>query len=538
VLEKVFGSPKLAKQFLFFFTYIAFLGFNLPKNNSFVDMIFILAILILLVLSARKGNESRIAKQQMISWLLIIALPFFSVLERVTIDVNFASFYYQYYAVQDTYTLCLRSFLILCTAIFLLLTLEYLVKYSALNKINLVEFPIIVGFSLFFILSMLSSFNLFGVYISIEGLTFTLYILAGTNYNSQNCLESGLKYFCLGALSSGLLLFGTALIFIMTGTLDFADLRFIFSSLEELPLLLSFSLIFFFFGFWFKLSIFPCHAWTPDVYEGVLTPVTFFFSTVVKVGVFGILVRVLFFLLGTNVFLFFWKPLFLFAATGSIVFGAFGALIQTKIKRFIGYTAINQMGYLFIGISSGNFLGIQASFLYLFFYLIMAFLFFSVLLYINDFKTGKDIIFISQLRLLGYRHKNISFVLALVLFSMGGIPPLVGFFGKFFLFLSAFQAGNHSLVFLGSIMNIFSAFYYLRLIKCMFFEISPVLGKVSVISFSTGFSAAWPFIFDGVLLFFLFILIVSPFFLNEVLSYFYWVSISVVDINLNKDDFF
>ena len=196
------------------------------------------------------------------------------------------------------------------------------------------------------------------------------------------------------------------------------------------------------------------------------------------------------------------------------------------------------MGYLFIGISSGNFVGIQASFLYLFFYLVMGFLFFSILLYINDFKTGKDIVFIRQLRLLGSQHKNISFVLALVLFSMGGIPPLVGFFGKFFLFLSAFQAGNHSLVVLGSIMNVFSAFYYLRLIKCMFFEITPVAGQVSVMSFSTGFSELWPFIFDGILLFFLFILLVSPFFLNEVLSYFYWVSISAVDINLNKDDFF
>jgi NADH-quinone oxidoreductase subunit N len=146
------------------------------------------------------------------------------------------------------------------------------------------------------------------------------------------------------------------------------------------------------------------------------------------------------------------------------------------------------MGYLFIGISSGNLLGIQASITYLFFYLIMGFLFFSILLYINDFKTGKDIIFINQLKLLSYHHKNIAFVLALVLFSMGGIPPLVGFFGKFFLFLSAFQAGNHSLVFLGSIMNIFSAFYYLRLVKCMFFEVNSFTQKGSVVFFSTGFS--------------------------------------------------
>jgi len=154
-------------------------------------------------------------------------------------------------------------------------------------------------------LLLVSSFDLFGAYVSLEGLTFSLFTLAGLNSKTQNSSESGIKYFCLGALSSGFLLFGISLVFIITKSLDFLEVRFLFSLVKELPLLLSFALIFVFFGLWFKLSIFPCHAWTPDVYEGVLTPVTFFFATVVKLGVFIFFTRVLFFLLGSNIFYFF-----------------------------------------------------------------------------------------------------------------------------------------------------------------------------------------------------------------------------------------
>jgi NADH-quinone oxidoreductase subunit N len=167
---------------------------------------------------------------------------------------------FEVYTTFDAYTGVVRSYLVLCTLLFLFLTLEYLLHYSELNNIDLKEFPLVICFALSFMLLLVSSCNLFGAYVSLEGVTFSLYILAGMNYNSQNSLEAGIKYFCLGAMSSGFLLFGTSLVFIMTKTLDFLELRFLFSLLDELPLLLAFALIFIFFGFWFKLSIFPCHT--------------------------------------------------------------------------------------------------------------------------------------------------------------------------------------------------------------------------------------------------------------------------------------
>jgi NADH-quinone oxidoreductase subunit N len=455
----------------------------------------------------------------------IISTQLFGAMGVVTfVGLSFKSadaltlFFHQSYTISNFYTESIKHYLIFCTMFFFLITTEYLVKYSAAKQINLIEFPVVLCFALFFMLLLVSSFNIFGAYVGLEGLTFSLYILAGMNYNSQNALEAGMKYFCLGALSSGILLFGIALTFIIAKTLDFAELRFLFNTVKALPLLLSYSLIFIFFGFWFKLSIFPCHAWTPDVYEGVLTPVTLFLATAVKFGVFAFFVRILFFLLGAKIFLSFWQPVFLVVSAGSIVVGGFGALLQTKLKRFIGYTSINQMGYLLVGVSSGDLAGLQASFLYLFFYIITGFAFFAVLLYVTDFDTGQDILFIQELSLFGSQHRNLSLFLALILFSMAGLPPMAGFFSKFFLFFSAFQAGNHSLVFLGFLMNAISAFYYLRIVKCMFFE-DPQIHEQKPISYFF-FSSTDPTSSIGhdlVLLAFCVILLAAPFFLNHLL---------------------
>jgi NADH-quinone oxidoreductase subunit N len=431
--------------------------------------------------------------------------------------VDTTEFLHQGYIISNFYTITFQWFLTVCTVFFLIITAEYLIKFAVVNEINLIELPLLICFSLFFMLLLVSSFNIFGAYIAIEGLTFSLYILAGMNYKSQNCLEAGMKYFCLGTLASGFFLFGIALVFITTKTLDFSELRFIFNSVEHIPLLVVFALIFIIFGVWFKLSIFPCHIWTPDVYEGVLMPVTLFFSTLVKLSVFAFLVRVLFFLLGAKVFICFWRPVFFVGAVSSILFGGLGALRQTKIKRFIGYTSINQMGYLLIGISSGDFFGLQASFLFLFFYIITGFIFFAILLHISNFTSGKEILFINQLRRFGQEHRHLASVLALVLFSMAGIPPLIGFFGKFFLFFSAFKAGNFILIIFASGMNIVSAFYYLRIVKCMFFE----RVESEQYFFYAGEGSFMPWLLDGTVGFFLLILVLAPVFLNMLLAFFW-----------------
>jgi NADH-quinone oxidoreductase subunit N len=250
-------------------------------------------------------ERHRIVTTYLISYLKLFATTIFFVESSIWFAHEQTKVLQQGYIISNFYTETIKIYLIVCTVFFLLITAEYLFRCARTNGINLIEFPLLVCFALFFMLLLVSSFNLFGAYVAVEGLTFSLYILAGMNYNSQNCLEAGMKYFCLGVLASGFFLFGIALVFITTKTLDFLELRFLFNSVMGLPLLVKFALVFIMFGLWFKLSVCPCQVWTPDVYEGVLTPVTLFFATLVKFGVFVFLVRVLFFLLGTKLFLFF-----------------------------------------------------------------------------------------------------------------------------------------------------------------------------------------------------------------------------------------
>jgi NADH-quinone oxidoreductase subunit N len=173
------------------------------------------------------------------------------------------------------------------------------------------------------------------------------------------------------------------------------------------------------------------------------------------------------------------------------------------------------MGYLLVGLSSGDFLGLQAAFLFLFFYIVTGFLFFAVLLHINDFTLGKEILFINQLNQFGEDHRELAFILALSLFSMAGIPPLVGFFGKFFLFLSAFKVGNFGVVVLASVMNVISAFYYLRLVKCMFFD----EGEARYLFYAGAGETFHPWLLDGTIAFFLAFLLLAPVFLNTLLVF-------------------
>lgn len=214
-----------------------------------------MSILALLIFAATRQafgfSWTYVEKYKIVSKRLIfvLAVVFFTHFVFLSAGGSGTMYYQQHYLVSDYYTRSIRAYLLCCAILFLLLTSEYLILYSVKRQINLVEFPLIIGFALFFMLLFVCSFNVFGSYVSLEGITFSLYILAGMNYNSQNSLEAGMKYFCLGALSSGFLLFGIALTFIMTKTLDFGELRFLFERTEELPLLLSFALIFIFFGF-------------------------------------------------------------------------------------------------------------------------------------------------------------------------------------------------------------------------------------------------------------------------------------------------
>ena len=342
-------------------------------------------------------------------------------------------------------------------------------KYKLILKTKIILLPelfIILGFSVLFLLFLTSTNDFFGFYLTLEGLSFTLYILAGMLHSSLISIESAIKYFALGGVSSGIFLFGISWLFGVTGSLNFLEIQLFFSNYVdffELKIILCFIL----FGFFFKLSVFPCHWWVADVYEGIWTPITAFFAIVIKAGLFLFFFRLLYVVL--NLTLISLQPLLLFAACGSLFIGTFGALKQTRIKRFIAYTSISQVGFIFLGVACCSLNGLIAALLYLLLYIIMSILFFSLLLKTEHILTIKNITFLSDLYSFDLYNQKEMKILSVVLFSMAGIPPLGGFFGKLWIYFSAFDSKLDWVVFLSLLLSLISSYYYLNFVHYLWF---------------------------------------------------------------------
>jgi NADH-quinone oxidoreductase subunit N len=308
------------------------------------------------------------------------------------------------------------------------------------------------------------SFDLILLYLAIEIQSISFYILGGLKKNSAFSTEAGLKYFILGALASGLFLFGCSLIYGITGTTNFKDLAHIFISFQNEPLLIVGSLCILF-AIFFKLSVAPFHIWSPDIYEGAPSIVTAFFSITPKLGIFIVLIRFfneIFYDL-TNI-VFWWEIFGVFCAFLSIFIGSLTALQQTRIKRLLAYSAIGHVGYSLIGFFSGNIEGIQAVFFYLIFYIITNLCIWGSILSLNKIK------FIMDLKNIYFINPFLGFSLLISFFSLAGIPPLAGFLAKLSIFFSALESNLYLLVFLSVFLSVISAFYYLRLIKIISFE--------------------------------------------------------------------
>jgi NADH-quinone oxidoreductase subunit N len=325
------------------------------------------------------------------------------------------------------------------------------------------EFAVLILLSTIGMMMLISAADLIALYLGLELMSLALYVVAASNRDSVRSTEAGLKYFVLGALSSGMLLYGASLIYGFTGTVSFAGIA---QAAGHGGLGLTFGLVFLFAGFCFKVSAVPFHMWTPDVYEGAPTPVTAFFSAAPKIAAIAIFVRApvtAFPAIAPQ-----WQQIVVFVAIASTVLGAFAAIGQTNIKRLMAYSSIGNMGFALIGLAAATPEGVQGVIVYMAIYLAMTLGTFAVILSMR--RNGELVENISDLAGLARTSPGMAFFLGVMMFSLAGIPPLAGFFAKYFVFLAAIKAGLYALAVIGVLASVVGAYYYLRIVKVMYFD--------------------------------------------------------------------
>ncbi len=346
------------------------------------------------------------------------------------------------------------------------MSLALSVQYIYQERIARFEYPVLVLFAGVGMMLMVSANNMLSLYMALELQSLSLYVLAAFHRNSLRSGEAAAKYFILGALSSGMLLFGISLIYGFTGSFDFQIIQ---SSLEQGALIspgFTVGMVFILVAMAFKISAVPFHMWTPDVYQGAPTCVTAFFAIVPKVAALGLLCRLLY-VPFENASLQ-WTQILYFISIGSLLVGSFAGLAQSNIKRLMAYSSIGNMGYALIGVIAGSAMGVEALIVYLFIYMIMTSGVFSIIL--NMRRDGLAVDKISDLAGMSKSQPVLAYSMAILMFSMAGIPPLAGFFGKLFIFQAAVDSGFYKLAVFGLCASVVSAYYYLKIIKVMFFD--------------------------------------------------------------------
>jgi NADH-quinone oxidoreductase subunit N len=337
------------------------------------------------------------------------------------------------------------------------------VDYAARERQQKFEYSILILLSTLGMMMLISAADLIALYLGLELMSLALYVVAASDRDSVRSAEAGLKYFVLGALSSGMLLYGASLVYGFTGTVNFAGIA---QAAGQGGLGLTFGLVFLFAGFCFKVSAVPFHMWTPDVYEGAPTPVTAFFAAAPKVAGIAMFVRaaiVAFPGIATQ-----WQQILVFVAIASMALGAFAAIGQRNIKRLMAYSSIGHMGFALIGLAAGTAEGVQGVLVYMAIYLTMTLGVFAVILSMR--RPDGMVENISDLAGLARTRPAMAFFLAMLLFSMAGVPPLAGFFAKFYVFLAAIKAGLYALAVIGVLASVVGAYYYLLIVKVMYFD--------------------------------------------------------------------
>ena len=422
-------------------------------NFIYSELFLSISIMSLLLIGVFKKNSSNlIYNLSIISLFCCLALIF-----SFPINENTELFNNSY---KIDYLSSFMKILTISSGIFVLISSK---KYIQTININKIEYPILALSSILGMIVMISSNDLIMFYVGLELQSLALYVLASFNRDNLSSSESGLKYFVLSALSSGLLLYGCSLIYGFSGSTNFFVIS---ENLTQDDYVLTFGIVFIVVGLAFKISAVPFHMWAPDVYEGSPTSVTIFFAILPKIAALTVFIRFLYvpFLNLIDQ----WQMIIVFLSIASMLFGAIAAIGQSNLKRLVAYSSIGHMGYALAGLATATNQGIQSSIIYISIYLFMNLAFFCCLFMLKrDEKYFENI---QDLSGLSKNHPLLSFCFLVVLFSLAGIPPLAGFFAKFYIFSAVIDQSMYFLAIVGLLATVIAAFYYLRLIKIIYFD--------------------------------------------------------------------
>jgi len=362
--------------------------------------------------------------------------------------------------VVDSFAVFSKLLVLLASAVTLAMSRSWL-KAEGLDQ---PEYPVLVLFATLGMMLMISANNFMSLYLGLELQSLALYVLAASQRDSGRAVEAGLKYFVLGSLASGMLLYGASLVYGFAGTTGFDALAKALAI--EAPVGVTVGMVFILAGLAFKISAAPFHMWAPDVYEGAPTPVTAFFAVAPKIAAFALLLRVLTGPFGTMVEQ--WQQVIIFVSIASMAIGGFGAIVQNNIKRLMAYSSIGHVGFALVGLAAGGQDGVRSVLIYLAIYLVMNAGAFAVILSMR--QKGRALEGIEDLAGLSKTHPMMAVSLAILMWSMAGIPPFAGFWSKWMVFSAAIDKGLIALSIVGVLTSVVSAFYYLRIIKVMYFD--------------------------------------------------------------------
>jgi NADH-quinone oxidoreductase subunit N len=396
--------------------------------------------------------------------------------------------------VSDAFSSFSKILILAGAALALILSLDYNRK----NHIARFEYPVLMLLSVTGMMVMVSASNMMTLYLGLELQSLALYVLAAFARDDLRSSEAGLKYFVLGALASGLLLYGISLVYGFSGTMDFAALSQALVRPETASPGLVVGIVFVLVGLAFKIAAVPFHMWTPDVYEGAPTPVTAFFSTAPKVAAFALLLRVMVTPFGHQLVA--WQQLIVLMSIASMVLGSLAAIGQRSIKRLMAYSSIGHMGYAMIGLAVGTPAGVRGVLVYLIVYVFMSAGTFACIIAMQ--RRGRALEQIADLSGLARTDPGLALAIAVFMFSMAGIPPLSGFFGKLYVFLAAVQGGMWALAIIGVLTSVIGAYYYLRVVKVMYFDqpveaFDPRPTSLSFVAAASGLFTAFFFVFPA-----------------------------------------